>query len=60
MVTLDVDSLDASIFQDRGLKALEYYLKDRTEDALPHSTFICDLAALVLKLNYNLYFSSIV
>lgn len=45
MVTLDVDSLDASIFHDRGLKALQYYLEDCTEDALPHNTFICVLAA---------------
>ena len=50
LVTLDVESLYTNISHERGLDALGFYLQGRTE--LPPSVFICELASLVLKLNY--------
>ncbi len=52
LATFDVESLYTNISHERGMVALEYYLQDRHEDLCPPSAFICDLASLILKLNY--------
>lgn len=50
IVTMDLESLCTNISHDRGLEALGFYLRDH--DTTPPSEFICELASLVLKLNY--------
>lgn len=52
LATFDVESLYTNISQERGIIALEYYLQDRLEVQNPPSAFICDLARLILKLNF--------
>lgn len=44
----------------RGPESPDYYLKDHTEETLPPSTFICEQAALVVKLNYFSFFGDLI
>lgn len=57
LCTMDITSLYTNIPHDLGLSALDHYLKSRDVDE-PPSSFLWDLAHIVLNMNYFKYENS--
>ena len=55
LVTLDIASLYTNIPHDRGLEALDVYLKDRDNTIIPPNEFLIGLTAFVMKKNYFMF-----
>lgn len=54
LVTMDVTSLYTNIPHDIGLTALEFFL-DTRPNSLPPTSFLCEMAKLILTKNYFLF-----